>query len=136
MSEWGLRIGSIVFNRDINFSYSSILKTEWSYRISCFYFKCNQCYNLWTELRSIKIICFGNCPMQLRVSNCDFADETMQNTSPITVHDIAINYNSLITYVVKGLMPSNSARYTKSVELHYKSGKMKTRRFLLLRVSC
>ena len=40
------------------------------------------------------------------------------------------------TYVVKGLMPSNSARYTKSVELHYESGKMKTRRFLLLRVSC
>ena len=41
----------------------------------------------------------------------------------------------IITYVVKGLLPSNSARYTKSVELHYERGKM-TQRFLLLRVSC
>ena len=40
------------------------------------------------------------------------------------------------TYVVKGLLPSNSARYTNSVELHYESGKMKTRRFLLLQVLC
>ena len=46
------------------------------------------------------------------------------------------NNNNNNTYVVKGLLPSKSARYTKSVELHYKSGKMKTRRFLLLRVSC
>ena len=46
------------------------------------------------------------------------------------------DFITAITYVVKGLMPSNSARYTKSVELHYESGKMKTRRFLLLRVSC
>ena len=42
-----------------------------------------------------------------------------------------VNNNCLGTYVVKGLMPSNSARYTKSVELHYESGKMKMRRFLL-----
>ena len=47
------------------------------------------------------------------------------------VNDLSIQ----VTYVVKGLMPSNSARYTKSVELHYESGKIKTRRFLLLRVS-
>ena len=40
----------------------------------------------------------------------------------------------IITYVEKGLLPSNSARYTKSVELLYENGKMKTRRFLLLRV--
>ena len=39
---------------------------------------------------------------------------------------IIIINNNTNTYVVKGLMPSNSARYTKSVELHYESGKMKT----------